>query len=65
MKLYIDIINTSFQNVEKLNSSLPDNVKPYDIYVVKNDKFNHGDFVIARDVVSLLYDHILEIITKF
>ncbi|KAF2901736.1 hypothetical protein ILUMI_04464 [Ignelater luminosus] len=53
------------ENIEKLNSSLPEKVKPYDIYVVRNERFNHGDFVIARDVVPLLYNHILDIITKF
>ncbi|KAF2901735.1 hypothetical protein ILUMI_04463 [Ignelater luminosus] len=53
------------EDVDKLNNSLPEKVKPYDVYVVKNPDFNHGDFVLARDVVSLLYNHILDIITKF
>lgn len=52
------------QGIEKFHSSLPARVKPYDIYVVKHDKFNHIDFILAKDVVSLLYDHIVEFMDK-
>lgn len=39
-------------------------MKPFDVYVIKDVKFNHGDFLIAKDVVELLYNHILDVIPK-
>ncbi|KAF2895438.1 hypothetical protein ILUMI_10736, partial [Ignelater luminosus] len=58
-----DLLSTK-ENIERLNASLPEKVKAFDIYVVQDDKFNHGDFLVAKDVVPLLYNHILDIIPK-
>jgi len=56
-----DLTSTK-EAIEKFNATLPETVKPYDIYVVKHDKFNHIDFVWAKDVVPLLYDHLVKFI---
>ncbi|KAF5294558.1 hypothetical protein FQR65_LT10750 [Abscondita terminalis] len=46
-------------DVELIHQNLPKKVNPYDIFVVDHKYFNHEDFITARDVVPLLYDHIL------
>ncbi|KAF2901737.1 hypothetical protein ILUMI_04465 [Ignelater luminosus] len=46
--------------IERFNASIPERVKPYDIYVVNYKKFNHIDFVFSKDVVPLLYNHLIQ-----
>ncbi|KAF5294557.1 hypothetical protein FQR65_LT10749 [Abscondita terminalis] len=48
------------ENVDLLSKELSKEANPYDVYVIKHKYFNHDDFFTARDVVPLLYNHILE-----
>lgn len=53
-----DLIITK-EDVDKLYAALPKEAKPYDIYVVKDENFHHHNFIAAKDVVPLLYDHLV------
>lgn len=50
------------QNAETLKSKL--NQEPY-YYLVPHRGWNHGDFLIANDVVKLLYNEVLRIMSKY
>ncbi|KAK5643365.1 hypothetical protein RI129_007210 [Pyrocoelia pectoralis] len=58
-----DLIITK-EDVEYVHKNLPNETNPYDIYTVKYESFNHEDFLTARDIVPLLYNHLLEFINK-
>ena len=47
----------------KLYDKLPENIR-LGIYRVPDRKFNHIDFLWARDVKRLLYDHLVEQLDK-
>ncbi|KAJ8952380.1 hypothetical protein NQ318_014471 [Aromia moschata] len=49
-------------DVDRLAEKLPNVVKKH---LVDNDKFNHGDFLIAKDVVPLLYSHIVDVVNEY
>ncbi|KAF5276496.1 hypothetical protein FQA39_LY06565 [Lamprigera yunnana] len=51
------------ENVEYLYNSLPKEARPKYIYVIKN--FNHYDFIGGKDVIPMLYNHILNILKKY
>lgn len=55
-------ISTTRENVKRLYEELPSKVRPKEVFIVKHEKFNHLDFVMAKDVVPLLYNHVLEIL---
>lgn len=50
------------QDVDKLYTKLGN---PFGKFRVPYDKFNHLDFLWAKDVKSLLYDKILSLMTHF
>ncbi|KAF2900849.1 hypothetical protein ILUMI_05338 [Ignelater luminosus] len=58
-----DLVVTK-ENVEQLYEALPEHAKPYDIHVIEDQNFNHLDFITAKDVVPLLYDHVVDFISK-
>lgn len=51
-------------NVLDLYGDLPDDVK-LGVWAPDYEKMNHNDFLIARDVKTLAYDHIVEWLGKF
>ncbi|KAF2904605.1 hypothetical protein ILUMI_01567 [Ignelater luminosus] len=55
---------SSKTGVEKFYASLPEHVKRYGRYVVKHDSFNHIDFVFGKDVVPLVYDHLVKFMSN-
>ncbi|KAF5289954.1 hypothetical protein FQR65_LT11701 [Abscondita terminalis] len=61
IRAHNDLVTTK-ENVESLYNSLPDEAKPHDIYVIDDENFNHYDFLTSKDVVPLLYNHILEVL---
>uniref|UniRef100_A0A1Y1KSV4 AB hydrolase-1 domain-containing protein n=1 Tax=Photinus pyralis TaxID=7054 RepID=A0A1Y1KSV4_PHOPY len=50
------------ENVEYLYNSLPAEVRPDYIHVIRDEYFNHSDFLTANNVVALLYNHIVKIL---
>lgn len=50
-------------NVMNLYKTLPDDVK-LGVWTPAYDKMNHNDFVVAKDVKTLVYDHILNLLNK-
>ncbi|KAK5643366.1 hypothetical protein RI129_007211 [Pyrocoelia pectoralis] len=54
----------TIEDVKLLHKYLPKKVNPYDIYVVKSERFNHDDFIAARDVVPLVYNHLVNFINN-
>ncbi|KAJ0182199.1 hypothetical protein K1T71_001568 [Dendrolimus kikuchii] len=54
LSVYDDIVN--------LINGLPNIIK---VYRVPYDKFNHGDFMWAKDVKTLLYDDVLTVMQKY
>lgn len=63
IRAHNDLITTK-ENVEFLYNSLPKETKPYNIYVVDDENFNHYDFLTSKDVIPLLYNHIVEFLEK-
>ncbi|KAF2901738.1 hypothetical protein ILUMI_04466 [Ignelater luminosus] len=57
-------LTSTRESIERFNASLPEHVKPHDIYVINHEKFNHMDFVWAKDVVPLLYDHLIDFMSN-
>lgn len=51
-----------FQDVEQLHHELPHAVYKY---LVPLEKFNHLDFLWAIDIRELLYDRVLEIMSRY
>lgn len=41
---------------------LPERAKPYDIYDIKDDNFNHVSFFTGKDVLSLVYEPLIKFI---
>ncbi|KAB0799468.1 hypothetical protein PPYR_07348 [Photinus pyralis] len=58
-----DLIITK-EDVEYVHKMLPNGTNPYDIYTVEHQLFNHEDFLTARDVVPLLYNHLITFMNK-
>lgn len=50
-----------FQDVKILHNLLPSST----LFRVNYDKFRHSDFLYAKDVISLLYNHIFDILYDF
>ncbi|KAK4886695.1 hypothetical protein RN001_002966 [Aquatica leii] len=46
-------------DVELIHKNLPQKANPYNIFTIEHKSFNHEDFITARDVVPLLYNHLL------
>jgi len=51
-----------FQDVEQLAKALPNVVG---VYLIPNPKFNHFDFLWARDAKKLLYDPMMALMAKY
>ncbi|KAF5291040.1 hypothetical protein FQA39_LY14473 [Lamprigera yunnana] len=51
-------------DVEHIHRNLPKEANAYDIFTIDHESFNHEDFITARDVVPLLYDHIVLFLKK-
>lgn len=51
-----------FLDAEKLANTLPNVVETY---LVPYANFSHADFVLAIDVVQLLYNRVLEVMGRF
>ncbi|XP_063913833.1 lipase 1-like [Zophobas morio] len=49
-------------NMDRLEKTLPNVVKSYKVPL---EKFNHGDFLFAKDVVGLLYNSVIDEISKY
>lgn len=54
----------SKENVLRLYRDLPDIAKQYGYWAPDDKKFMHTDFMIAKDVRSLAYDHIVEFLNS-
>lgn len=54
----------SKENVMRLYHDLPDSVKKYGYWAPDYKKFMHTDFLIAKDVKSLAYNHIVEFLNS-
>lgn len=52
----------TFQDVDKLARILPNVVEKY---LVEYKMFSHADFVLAKDVVPLVYNRVIEVMNKF
>lgn len=52
----------SFQDVVALSKQLPNLVG---LHLVPFPKFNHFDFLWAKDSQSLLYDHVIQVMSQF
>lgn len=52
------------KDVEELNAMIAKEGDSSTIHVVKNNYFNHGDFVSGKDVVPLVYQPLLQYIKK-
>lgn len=44
--------------------ALPEYTRPFDIYLVDYKSFTHMDFIMARDVKELVYDHIINFLNR-
>ncbi|KAF2889105.1 hypothetical protein ILUMI_17068, partial [Ignelater luminosus] len=58
-----DFVSTT-ENAERIWKMLPDRAKPYDIYVIKDDSFNHVSFFTGKDVLSLVYEPVIKFINS-
>ncbi|KAF2902882.1 hypothetical protein ILUMI_03303, partial [Ignelater luminosus] len=52
------------KNVYETYMALPEHTRPFDIYLVDYKPFTHGDFIMARDVKKLVYDHIVNFLNS-
>lgn len=52
------------ENIFALDKMFREEGKVHHVHVVEHEKFNHFDFLNAKDIISLLYDHILKIIRQ-
>lgn len=49
-----------YQNILRLYDSLPHDVKKHGMWTPNYSKFSHQDFLIAKDVKTLVYDHVID-----
>ncbi|ERL86266.1 lipase 3 [Dendroctonus ponderosae] len=49
-------------SVERLVSELPNVV---DQYLIEYEQFNHLDFILAKDVKTMIYDRVISLVSKF
>ncbi|KAF2892874.1 hypothetical protein ILUMI_13300, partial [Ignelater luminosus] len=57
-------LSATKENVYALDKVLREEGKVHHIHVVDHENFNHFDFLTAKDITSLLYDHILNLIRQ-
>jgi predicted double-glycine peptidase len=62
IKQFKYLYNTESQDAEQLAAHLPNVVT---CHTVEWPKFNHFDFVTAKDADKLVYDHVVKIMDKF
>lgn len=51
-----------FQDVETLVEYFPNQAE---LHLIENENFNHLDFLLAKDVKTLVYDKILAVIANY
>lgn len=56
-----DLLGTE-ENVMHLFEELPSSEKKHGVWSPDNKRFNHNDFVGAKDVKSFVYDHLIKFI---
>ncbi|KAF5291039.1 hypothetical protein FQA39_LY14472 [Lamprigera yunnana] len=52
------------KEIEDIRKALSKESNLYDIFTIDSESFNHDDFIVARDVVPLLYEPIVNFIKK-
>lgn len=51
-----------FQDVNKLSHELPNMIFKY---LIKDDEFNHLDFLWANEVVPLVYERVISVLSHY
>ncbi|XP_017786649.1 PREDICTED: lipase 1-like isoform X2 [Nicrophorus vespilloides] len=55
---------STIKNVDKFFNELPEDTKQNGKYLVQLKKFNHADFITAKDIKSLVYDPLIKFLNN-